>query len=337
MALFGLGACKREEALPVLVEALEAKEWQVRVAAIEGLRTLGNDGALRPLVERLAEETGRLRGDIADALKALTGMKFGLDVERWRRWLELKESGELPEPEAARPPPKGDPGGASSTAREPTYYGIKILSEKVIFVIDLSLSMKDPVDIDKGRMTGEGRVRTPADDEKGGKKEREFEDTIKWRKIKCGLDLAKAQLVYAIGQLDRRQSFEIITFSDEAEAWQGRMIKATAMARTTAANFIENLEAIGATNTYAALDLAFTLAGKGKNATADFKKGADTIFLLSDGQPSVGEVIKGEDILHEIARRNKTRRIKIHVIGLNHNVPFLKALAKQNGGIYKRF
>jgi len=336
MGLFGLGACRREESLPVLLGALEAKEWQVRVAAIEGLRTLGNDGAVRPLVLRLREETGRLRGDILDALQALTKQKFGLDVELWLRWLEEWEK-RGPDAKAEDVQAPKAKGGASSVAQEPTYYGIKILSEKVVFVIDLSLSMKDPVEIDKRKLMGESRARTPADGEKKPeKKGPRFEDTIKWWKIKCGLDLAKAQFVFALGQLDRKQSFDIVTFSDEAIAWQGKLIKATPMARASAANFVENLEVIGKTNSFAALELAFNLSGPGKSKR-DYRSGADTIFFLTDGAPSIGKYIRPEDILAEIRRMNTTRRIKIHVIGLNVNVPFLRNLAKQNGGIYKRF
>ncbi len=336
MGLFGLGACKNEEALPILVEAISAKEWQVRVAAIEGLRTLGNDGALRPLALRLGVEKGRLRGDIADALQALTKKKFGLDAELWLRWLEAWENRKPgAEAEDVAAPEAKD--GASSFAKDPTYYGIKIRSDKVVFVIDLSLSMKDPVESDKRRLMGESRARTPADGEKKPeKKGPRFEDTIKWWKIKCGLDLAKAQFVYAIGQLDRKQSFDIVTFSDEATAWQGKMIKATPMARASAANFIENLDVIGKTNSFAALELAFNLSGPGKSAR-DYRSGADTIFFLTDGAPSIGKYINPDEILGEIARMNKVRRIKINVIGLNVNVPFLRNLAKQNGGIYKTF
>ncbi len=114
------------------------------------------------------------------------------------------------------------------------------------------------------------------------------------------------------------------------------MIKATPKARASAANFIENLDVIGKTNSFAALELAFNLSGPGKSAR-DYRSGADTIFFLTDGAPSTGKYINTEDILAEIARMNKVRRIKINVIGLNVNVPFLRNLAKQNGGIYKRF
>jgi HEAT repeat protein/VWA domain-containing protein len=343
MALFGLGASKRAEGLPVLIEALAAEEWQARVAAIEGLRSLGNKGAVKPLIMALRDETGRLRGDIADALEKLTGQKHGTDVDLWIRWLQAEEAGEN-EPAAQEPkrkpsPMAGEPAERATEAAEPTYYGIKVLSEKVVFVIDLSMSMKEPVEIDKRKLMGETRSRTPREGEKAAPKPKKnrFEDSIKWWKIKCALDLAKAQLVFVIGQLDRRQAFDIIIFSDEAEAWQGRLIPASPMARARAVNYVERLDVIGATNSYGALELAFSLARKGKTPTSRYQTGADTIFFISDGQPSVGKCVDGDDILAEVRSWNRSRKIKIHVVGLNHSVPFLRKLAAQNNGKYKLF
>ena len=61
----------------------------------------------------------------------------------------------------------------------------------------------------------------------------------------------------------------------------------------------------------------------------------DTIFFLSDGAPSDRSTT---EILDDVKRRNKLRKIKIHTIAiLNFHVKFLRLLAEQNGGIYKFF
>lgn len=77
------------------------------------------------------------------------------------------------------------------------------------------------------------------------------------------------------------------------------------------------------TNIFDALELAF----------ADPK--VDTIFLLTDGEPSVGKVVAPEAILEEVRRWNRTRQIVIHCIGLGIDSELLKRLAADTGGQYR--
>ena len=68
----------------------------------------------------------------------------------------------------------------------------------------------------------------------------------------------------------------------------------------------------------------------------NFSKGADTIFLMTDGSPNMGKFADPELILHEVKELNRTRKITIHTIGVGegHNAPFLRSLAAQNNGQY---
>ena len=86
-------------------------------------------------------------------------------------------------------------------------------SERVLFVIDISMSMKTPIDIDKMKMAREAAVT--GDDEAKDDKEEKFEHTIKWWLIKDRLDLAKAQLMFVIKNLNESQYFEVVSFSEE--------------------------------------------------------------------------------------------------------------------------
>ena len=62
----------------------------------------------------------------------------------------------------------------------------------------------------------------------------------------------------------------------------------------------------------------------------------DTIYLVSDGQPTVGKFTEGALILEYIALWNKRRKVKVHAIGVGdgHDLNFLRSLAESHGGEY---
>jgi len=62
----------------------------------------------------------------------------------------------------------------------------------------------------------------------------------------------------------------------------------------------------------------------------------DTVYLLSDGSPGSGKFVKHQDILRDVAKINRTRKIAIHCIAVGFDSPLMKDLAAQNGGQYVR-
>lgn len=327
MALFAVGEKRLTDLYLPVLRHLEHEDWQVRVAAIETLGEWKDKRAVEPLIDRLMNETGRLREDIAEALKSITGKDFGADPNKWRKWLNEGDAAGEDDPE-----PKKE-GVASGVKDEPTYFGIKVNSERVLFVIDVSLSMRTPIDIDKMKVAREAALT--GDGGEDGNREEKFEDTIKWWKIKDRLDLAKAQLMFVIKNLQSKQQFEIVSFSEKIESWNGgRLMKANARNKTKALRFVDPLDVEGATAAGAALDFAFEMAGAGAH-DKNYKTGVDTIFFLSDGAPSDRNT---DEILEEVRGRNRLRKIKIHVVAIvNQSVRFLRLLAEQNGGVYKFF
>jgi hypothetical protein len=63
---------------------------------------------------------------------------------------------------------------------------------------------------------------------------------------------------------------------------------------------------------------------------------ADTILLLTDGEPNLGKFIAPADILREVSARNRWRRVAISTVSVGQDSDFLKALAAQNFGSYVR-
>jgi HEAT repeat protein len=70
------------------IEALVDDDWQVRAAAATEVEVIGARAAqaVPVLIQMLAAECWVERRAAADALEAITGQDFGLDVLTWQRW-----------------------------------------------------------------------------------------------------------------------------------------------------------------------------------------------------------------------------------------------------------
>ena len=61
----------------------------------------------------------------------------------------------------------------------------------------------------------------------------------------------------------------------------------------------------------------------------------DTIFFLSDGRPTVGDLIDPADILAEVRAANDLRKVVIHTLAIGEfQRGFMVDMAKENGGIF---
>jgi len=334
MALSVVGEKVMKEEIDAVIPHLDHEDWQVRLAAIEALGEFKEDKGIVHLIDLLMNERGRLRFDIEKALKKTTGKDFGRDANAWRKWFFERDLKKDEPPEAEKPPENPDaPKHPGSIVKEPTYFGIKVVSDRVLFIIDVSKSMKTPIDIDKMKLMRD--AATTGEGKKDDKDKEEFEESVKWWKIKDRLDLAKAHLAYVIKNLGDHQQFEMVSFSEKITPWNGgRVVKAKTRNKLRALNWIEELKVEEATAAGAVLDFAFEMAGPGAT-DKNYKSGVDTIFFLSDGAPSDRSA---DEILEEVRGRNRLRKIRIHVIAiLNYSTAFLRKLAEQNGGVYKFF
>jgi len=97
------------------------------------------------------------------------------------------------------------------------------------------------------------------------------------------------------------------------------------------------MTAAGGTNGHDALKSAFAIAGRGAR-DKQYELGADTIFFLSDGQPTRGDITDPDQILAEVKRWNLLRRVKVHTVGVgrDHAKAFMESLAESSGGTYVR-
>lgn len=148
------------------------------------------------------------------------------------------------------------------------------------------------------------------------------------------IQIAKQELSKVLeNQISPNTYFNIITFAEEVRPFQRGLTRAKEKNIKKALKYIDTIRAGGETNAYGALEAAFK------------DPDVDTIYLLSDGQPTVGEETIPEIIFQKVDELNRTRQIAINCIGFfpgfakNQNKKeardFLRRLALENEGTYK--
>ena len=88
---------------------------------------------------------------------------------------------------------------------------------------------------------------------------------------------------------------------------------------------VEKLGPFGGTNLYGALRDAF--------ADPD----VDTIFVMSDGEPSVGDVVDPLMIRENVAAWNEHRGIVLNTIAIGGQFQILEWLAEDSGGTHVKY
>ncbi len=176
------------------------------------------------------------------------------------------------------------------------FYGITARTRRLLFCIDVSPSMKFPMD------------------GLGGKKPPRFDKT-------------RRELFQALQGLPEAISFNVIVYNARVTRFRSGLVSASEKNKEAALKFIDGLSfKAGGTNIHQALFEC--LGGKRKLARAD------TVFFLTDGEPTVGALVDPYQILEEISERNRGRKVTLHTIGVSdeQDAAFLLNLARRNGG-----
>jgi hypothetical protein len=109
--------------------------------------------------------------------------------------------------------------------------------------------------------------------------------------------------------------------------------------RAEATAFVETIKPVGGTNIYGAMQHGLREARgakKKKGAPRWVEPAYDTIFLLSDGVPSMGISTERDGILTMVSEENADLGAVIHTIGLSsdQDAVLMRSLAERNGGTY---
>jgi hypothetical protein len=142
-------------------------------------------------------------------------------------------------------------------------------------------------------------------------------------KKRTRLAVAKEQLQKVLAELPETYLVNFIAYSTGVFPLWRELRPAEPAQREEVLKRVQGLVADGGTNIFDALEVAYRDAQ------------VDTIYLLTDGQPTVGRLIAAEDIREEVQRWNRSRQVVIHCISLGLDSDLLKALAKDSGGVYQ--
>jgi len=323
MAAEALGVLKAAPAAAALAPCLTRDEWPLQKAAAQALGRIRVKQSIPILLERFAAEAGLLKEVLHDALVAITGQDFRYNIESWQRWWEKYGDGfRVPtDAEILRAKltvEKALEGYAKPGKRR--YHTIETLSRKMIFVIDISSSMRHKIVAESG----------------------EFPSRVK-------MDIAKRELTAVLAQLDEHAYFNIVAFAGKVRPWQKSLVRGTR--RNEAIKFVSTLKPIAPasasgragkltadntrqkTNTYGALVTALGLSDEAVPSWRAARSPADTIFLLTDGLPTTGKITDVQKVVAAVLDLNRTRGAVIHVIVFDKDAARkLRPLADRTGG-----
>jgi HEAT repeat protein len=300
-AALGLLELRTVPAVDALHRLLADTDWRVRVEALQQVANLRRVRTVPYLIERLDQERGRLRRDVALVLRLMTGLDHGTNAARWRGWWTAEAEGfRLPTYEVALVAEGERAERRRTNQTTATFYGLEIVSDRVAFVIDTSGSMASKAG-SKGRTSTQGGKNTGP----------------------TRLAVAKQELTGALRSISPGVMFNLVFFSSGVSPWQDELLAKDEEVQAEAFEFTERQVARGATNIYDAMIVALE------------DRRVDTIYLLSDGDPTAGQVVDPTLILERMAKLNRVRKVQIHCISIGKASGFMRRLAEQNGGTYK--
>jgi hypothetical protein len=311
LAIYGTDV--NDACVPVIAKNLNHPNWQVRVAAAQDLKKIGNYEAVDALVARLQVEAGRVAEEILATLRWLSGEDLGIKPDNWKKWWE-REGPRVKEKKAfdEKPKPESHANDRYAHPEAAKYYGVELYSQRVGFVLDTSRSTNRLFDPDQSTRSLLHKVYTHAT---------EFE-------------IAAGEVAASVETLDPRAYFNVITFGSEIRKWQKSMAPANDGNKQAAASFVRGCTPAGETNFYGAMCAAMDLDAESL-ASPDLRDTLDTMVFLTDGTPTKGELTESDMLVEWYVETNRYFRVRTHTYALGRlevDVQLLTKLAEQSGG-----
>jgi hypothetical protein len=233
-------------------------------------------------------------------LRAMTGALLPDDPAAWREfWQREQDRIVVPDPLVRDRP----------DATSAQFFGVPVTGRSIAFVIDTSGSMDELVG---GTNAGERRTaRSPT-----------------------RLRAAKQQLVTAVQAMPEASQYLVLTFAADAKVWTSAPVRSGARNLRSLTELLSRLRAHGGTNLFAGLAevLEFDRQRWGEQGV----QRVDEVFLLSDGEPTAGDVQDPDELLRLVQEANKYAKVRIHAVftGVGKGADLLQRLAEQNGGVF---
>jgi hypothetical protein len=253
-------------AAPLLIDALAL--WNGRLAAGGG--------------------TPRVQDEILAALRALSGRSIPPRPDRWRLWWKAVQEGRI------ELPPDGDAPGAVTQA---SFFGLRPVTDRVLFVIDRSQSMT-------GRFGTTGMTR---------------------------YEMAVEELCGFATKLGPDARFGVTLFHSAAERWRPKLSAADENGVKAARAWLRGAEPGGGTLLFGGIALALDLDRGGGIGAGGVE--ADTVIVLCDGDTAVGPSWVGP----WLERVNDGAQLVFHCVQIGGGGDgTLERLAAGTGGVFLR-
>lgn len=320
-----------QAAVRACIGALGRTSWRADmelVRFLDDFRTADVVPALIGVLERFAAspadvKSGKLSGLLLaqshELLVAMTGAVYRADQPaEWRTFWEA-EKGKITVAQKRAPEARKGPGTAASG-----FCGIPVTGTRVIFVVDLSGSMQWPMDEDDG----------------DGKKKRSMR-----------IDFAKRELKRACDALPANAQFNLVSFNGnpKSKSWKDDLVPANEKNREAFKKYVDELRADGGTNVWAGMETALKI--KSLTYGSRYETSVDEMFVVSDGAPTVGEVLDPLEILRLVGESNRWAGVRINTIFISSATPaearqaqpdlsippaeLMRRMAEQNGGKFR--
>ena len=243
------------EALAAVRKLFQDDSPHVQRAVIRAVGRARKRAVSDLLVATLASPSERTRHEVVRALETIYGQKHGHNAKAWAEMLQQE-----------------DPGVATET-EAPTYHGIRVHADHVVFVVDASSSMGWP-----------------------------------WEQDTHRVDIALQELKATLGKLNPKKLFNVVVFSNTAKTWKQASLPATPENTRNAAAWAGAAMAKPAGDTFFYEVIQETLG--------TFPD-ADTVFLLTDGNPTAGRFWSRDGLVASVRAWTRYTRPIVNTIGLS--------------------
>ncbi|XP_038628594.1 inter-alpha-trypsin inhibitor heavy chain H3-like [Tachyglossus aculeatus] len=130
--------------------------------------------------------------------------------------------------------------------------------------------------------------------------------------------------------------FNFILFGGYVKTWKQSLVKATDANLKEAKEFVQNFKIAGATSLNAGLLQGIEILNRAHETHPELKKNAPIVIMLTDGEPTVGEVRL--DKIRENVRNAIGGKFPLYNLGFGDKVDFnfLEKMSLENNGVARR-
>ncbi|MCK6461303.1 MAG: VWA domain-containing protein, partial [Planctomycetes bacterium] len=136
------------------------------------------------------------------------------------------------------------------------------------------------------------------------------------------LDRAVTETLKVVKALPPSAKANVIVFETEVRMWRRSLTTLGPAARKALEGFLHGQKPQGSTNLYDAIESALLM------------NDVETVYLLSDGEPTAGSITDDEEILAAVRRLNRDTRAAVHCVSLGGESRLLRRLAEATMGTY---